>query len=148
MITDMNDKKVQFCFMKNNEPEDSVSFGPEISLTDAQKLFLSIVATPGVARMCYKNKINAFMSMIYVCNEYKNDGCEEYKLFVDFGKPQCMHCGNAKKLTTNMTYEQCMHTCMQNMKNGRCCDEFMCETVGETLFPEHYKILENIVNTK
>ena len=148
MITDMNDKKVQFCFMKDNNPGVSVPFGPKISLTDAQKLFLSIVATPGVARSCYKNKINVFMSMLYVCSAYKNDGFEEYKISADFGKPQCMHCGNAKKQTTNLTDEQCMHTCMQNMRNGRCCDEFMRETVGKTLFPEHYKILENIMNTK
>ena len=54
--------------------------------------------------------------------------------YFDYTTPKCERMKRSDYTCT----EQKMAICCKNLKNGKCCDEFIRNTLGAILFPQHY----------
>lgn len=54
------------------------------------------------------------------------------EMFSRHTKPLCCKCSDKIKETTKIK------RCLNNLKNGKCCDEFIRNTLGAILYPQHY----------
>ena len=133
-------RKSQICFVPNTKPKKIIPFGDKISLLDDFELFYALSGKLGQKSLCYGDIILAQQIM------YTSKKSEKHELHICTQKPKCIQCANID--TTNMTYQECVQTCLNNMKNGKCKDAFMINTVGYTLFPERYWLFRTSAKTK
>lgn len=126
-------RKPQICFV--SKPKEIIPFGDKISLQDDSELFYALSNKLGQKSLCYGYIILAEQIM------YTSKKSEKHELHIFAQKPKCIQCANID--TTNMTYQECVQTCLNNMKNGKCKDAFMISTVGYTLFPERYWLMKS-----
>lgn len=135
-----NRRKSQICFVSNTKPTETIPFGDKISVQDDFELFYALSDKLGQKSLCYGDIILPQRIM------YTSKKSEKHELHICTQKPKCIQCANID--TTNMTYQECVQTCLNNMKNGKCKDVFMINTVGYTLFPERYWLFRTNAKTK
>lgn len=143
----MIEKLSQIFFLRNQYNSDTTPFGPEISTDAAHELLEKIGQITPTNNICYGDKIDIVINTVYQVSKHDKTYQSIMDVYID--KPKCLHCNNTKRQTTNMTPAQCFQTCLRNMQNGKCCNSFMSETFGQTLFPDKYaNIYEQIIKVK
>ncbi len=109
-----------------------------ISDTDAQKLMDAFNTTKVAPNACIKtlsmeltDKVN-FGQMPAGAHRYRSLDIDS--LFYCDTTPQCASASKTQKWNDAKK----LKCCANNLGNGKCCDEFIKNTLGVILFPKHY----------
>lgn len=105
--------------------------GKPITMVQALKLMKRFHNISRPEKICLDTfDCHFFAEMIYAYpTRFSDDAAAELRLVTHFGKicPKC-----------NINSDYKLHACVNKIRLGECCDEFIRKTVGEIVFPELY----------
>ena len=140
-----------------NFPMQRHQIGDKISFDTAIHLVNALRHTPYPLNFCWGFMITDFNASIYNyengTNANRTYHAKKLESFKNFCKSEPEKTGHISMVFyTDCNFIKCtcapdiansnpthkIEHCHENLSTGKCRDEFMCKTIGATLFPQHY----------
>ncbi|MBE6457414.1 MAG: hypothetical protein E7011_01205 [Alphaproteobacteria bacterium] len=149
-------QKIQ-TYMGHQSHPDMVQFAPyalggAISFDTAINLIKTLNAHPFPSDFCWGYMVTDFSATTYNYDKHRKN-FKTMKSFLNFCKSSpyinsqlslCIHSDFTTPVKCKCTTQtpdsalQKLMLCHKTLATGKCRDEFMCKTVGATLFPQYY----------